>query len=135
MDEWASYLQFAFTFKGSNYRRNNTQHREYAVNRNRRHTNLQHNLQFSAHLCVLQTILSVKRTASNHLLHLKTLDLAKQRLSTVKERQQRSKDILFRVTQNESVSEDIKYVQRTQADEARSKLVNFNTNLDHQVTH
>ena len=57
---------------------------------------------------------------------LKTMDLAKRRLSTVKERYQRSKDILSRVTQNESFPEDIKYIQRTQAVKARSKIVNFN---------
>ena len=60
------------------------------------------------------------------------MDLAKRRLSTVKERYQRSKDILFRVTQNESFPEDIKDIHRTQAVKARSKIVNFNPYLDQQ---
>ena len=64
----------------------------------------------------------------------KTMDLAKRRLSTVKERYQRSKDILFRFTQNESFPEDIKDIQRTQAVKARSKIVNFNPYLDQQGT-
>ena len=64
----------------------------------------------------------------------KTMDLAKRRLSTVKERYQRSKDILFRVTQNESFPEDIKDIQRTQPVEARSKIVNFNPYFDQQGT-
>ena len=64
----------------------------------------------------------------------KTMDLAKRRLSTVKERYQRSKDILFRVTQNESFPEDIKDIQWTQAVKARSKIVNFNPYLGQQGT-
>ena len=65
---------------------------------------------------------------------LKTLDLAKRQLSTVKERYQRSKDILFRVAQNESFPEDIKDIQRTQTVKARSKIVNFNPYLDQEGT-
>ena len=65
---------------------------------------------------------------------LKTLDHATRRLSTVKERYQRSKDILFRITRNESFPEDIKDIQRTQAVEARSKLVNLNPYLHQQGT-
>ena len=65
---------------------------------------------------------------------LKTLDLAKRRLSTVKERYQRSKDILFRVAQHESFPEDIKDIQRTQTVKARSKIVNFNSYLDQEGT-
>ena len=60
--------------------------------------------------------------------------LEKRRLSTVKERYQRSKDILFRGTQNERFPEDIKDIQRTQAVKARSKIVNFNPYLDQQGT-
>ena len=63
---------------------------------------------------------------------LKTMDLVKRRLSTVKERYQRSKDILFRVAQNESFPEDIKDIQRTQTVKARSKIVNFNPYLDQE---
>ena len=62
------------------------------------------------------------------------MDLAKRRLSTVKERYQRSKDILFRVTQSESFPEDIKDIQRTHAVKAPSKVVNFNPYLDQQGT-
>ena len=62
------------------------------------------------------------------------MDLGTRRLSTVEERYQRSKDILFRITQNESFPEDIKDIQRTQAVETRSKLVNFNPYLDQQGT-
>ena len=65
---------------------------------------------------------------------LKTLDDATRRLSTVKKRYQRSKDILFSVLQNESFPEDIKVIQRTQTVKARSKLVNFNPYLDQQGT-
>ena len=70
MTEWTS-SQVAFTFMASDYRRNHTQHRkEYAGSRNRRHTtNLQHNLQYTAHLRVLRTILIVEKTTLNHLLH------------------------------------------------------------------
>ena len=64
----------------------------------------------------------------------KTMDLAKRRLSRVTERYQRSKDNLSRVTQNESFPEDIKDIQRTQAVKARSKVVNFNPYLDQQRT-
>ena len=64
----------------------------------------------------------------------KTMDLSKRRLSTVKERYQRSKDILFRATQNESFPKDIKDIQRTQAVKARSKIVNFKPYLDQQGT-
>ena len=63
---------------------------------------------------------------------LNTLDLAKRRLSTVKERYQRSKDILFTVAQNESFPEDIKDIQRTKTVKARSKIVNFNPYLDQE---
>ena len=65
---------------------------------------------------------------------LETMELAEGRLSTIKERYQRSKDILFRVTQNESFPEDIMDIQRTQAVKARSKIVNFNPYLDQQGT-
>ena len=59
------------------------------------------------------------------------MNLAKRRLSTVKERYQRSKNNFFRVAQNENFQEDIKNTQRTQA---RSKIVNFNPYLDQQGT-
>ena len=69
-------------------------------------------MQYTAYLRGLQTILIVEKTASNYLFNLKTIDLAKGRLSTVKECYQRSKDILFRVTQNKSFpEEDIKDIQ------------------------
>ena len=67
MDEWTSFSQVAFTFMASNYRRNHTQHpREYADIKNRRHTNLQPNLQYTAYLRGLQTILIVEKTASKY---------------------------------------------------------------------
>ena len=65
---------------------------------------------------------------------LKALDLVKRRLSTMEERYQRSKDIIFRVKQNESFPGNIKYIQRTQAVKARSKSVNFNPYADQQGT-
>ena len=77
---------------------------------------------------------SWKRLLRTTIYVLKTLDLAKRRLSTVKERYQRSKDILFRVAQNESFPEDIKDIQRTQTVKARSKIVNFNPYLDQEGT-
>ena len=80
--------------------------------------------QFSSWKRLLRTIFYI----------VKTMDLAKRRLSTVKERYQRSIDILFRVTQNESFPEDIKDIQRTQAVKAGSKIVNFNPYLDQQGT-
>ena len=52
----------------------------------------------------------------------------------MKQRYQRSKNIIFRVTQKESFPEDIKYIRRTQAVKARSKVVNFNPYLDQQGT-
>ena len=109
MVDCTSFSQVAFTFLAASYRRNHTQHRrEYADNRNRRHTNLLPNLQYTAHLRGLQTVLIVEKTVSNHFYILKTLNLAKRRLYTVKERYQRSKDNLFGVTQNELFPEDIK---------------------------
>ena len=69
LDEWTNVSQVAFTFMASNYQRNHNQRpREYATIKNRRHTNLQPNLQYTAYLCGLQTILIVEKTASNYLL-------------------------------------------------------------------
>ena len=55
------------------------------------------------------------KTTSNNLLHSEDTDLAKRRLSTVKERYQPSRDILFKFTVIEILLEDIKDIQRTQA--------------------
>ena len=70
MDEWTSFSQVAFTFIASNYRRHHTQHPgQYADIKNRRHTNLQSNLQYIAYVRGLQTILIVEKIASNYLLY------------------------------------------------------------------
>ena len=124
MVEWAS-----FTFVVSNYRRNHTQHRrEYVDNRKRRTVYL---LQYIVRIRGLETILIVEETTSNTFC-MKTLDLAERRSSIVKGRYQRRKDMIF--TQNESFSEDIEDIQRTQVVKAGSKLVNFNPYLDKQGT-